>query len=109
MIHRPHFGLQRHTSIAAVQYQPLMSVLLVLVRDGFQQLQLHFQDILARCQASAVSYSEYVGIHSDGGLAERSIQDDICRFPADARQFSPMLPGYQEPCQRGCRPEYGRS
>ena len=81
------FRFARNAGIAAVQYQPVVGVLSVFIGDKFQQALFDFQDVFAGRQAGAVGYPEYVGVHGNGGLAESGIEDDVCRFPADPRQF----------------------
>ena len=63
-----------------------MGVLAVIPGHDFQQLMLHFLDILARGQAGAVGDPEDVGVHGDGGVAEGNVQDDVGGLAADARQ-----------------------
>ena len=75
-----------------MQDQPVVGVLFVLIGDELQQALFDFQDVFAGCQAGAVGYPEYVGIHGNGGLAESGIEDDVCRFPADPRQFFQCFP-----------------
>ena len=70
-----------------MQYQPVVGVLFVFIGDKFQQALFDFQDVFAGRQAGAVGYPEYVGVHGNGGLTESGIEDDVCRFPADPRQF----------------------
>ena len=79
----------------------MVGVFPVLIRDEFQQLLFDFQDVFARRQAGAVGYAEYVGIHGDGGMAERGIEDDVRRFPADARQFFQGFPAFGDPAGMG--------
>ena len=86
------FRFARHAGIAAVQDQPVVGVLFVLIGDELQQALFDFQDVFAGRQAGAVGYPEYVGIHGNGGLAESGIEDDVCRFPADPGQFFQCLP-----------------
>ena len=86
------FRFARHAGIAAMQDQPVVGVLFVLIGDEFQQALFDFQDVFAGRQAGAVGYPEYVGIHGNGGLAEGGIEDDVCRFPADPGQFFQCLP-----------------
>ena len=81
------FRFARHAGITAVQDQPVVGVLFVLIGDELQQALLDFQDVFAGRQAGAVGYPEYVGIHGNCGLTESGIEDDVCRFPANPRQF----------------------
>ena len=86
------FRFARHAGITAVQDQPVVGVLFVLIRDELQQALLDFQDVFAGRQTGAVGYPEYVGVYGNGGLAESGIEDDVCRFPADPRQFFQCFP-----------------
>ena len=79
-----------------MQDQPVVGVLFVLIGDELQQPLLDFQDVFAGRQAGAVGYPEYVGIHGNGRLAEGGIEDDVCRFPADPRQFFQCFPGLRD-------------
>ena len=63
-----------------------MGVLAVIPGHDFQQLLLHFLDILARGQAGTVGDPEDVGVHGNGGVAEGNVQDDVGGLAADARQ-----------------------
>src|SRR5579863_3122864 len=78
--------IARLAGVAPVQDQPVMRVLQELARHDLQELILHRPWGLARDEADAVGDTEYVGVHRDGGLPERRIQNDVGGFSADARQ-----------------------
>ena len=70
----------------------MVGILFVLIGDELQQALLNLQDVFARRETGAVGYPKYVGIHGNGGLTEGGIEDDVCRFPADPRQFFQCFP-----------------
>src|ERR1700733_2227026 len=78
--------IARLAGVAPVQDQPVMRVLQELWRHDLQELILHRPWSLTCDQTDAVGDAEYVGVHRDGGLPERRIQNDVGSFSADARQ-----------------------
>ena len=88
----PAFRFAGGADITAVQDEPVVGVFFILFGDEFQQPLFDFQDVFPRRQAGAVGYPEDVGVHGDGGLAERGVEDDVGGFPAYSRQLFQRFP-----------------
>ena len=63
-----------------------MSMLMVLGRNQPEQALFNLQRGFAGGYPGPVSHAEYMCIHGDSRMAKGSIEDNIGRFPADARQ-----------------------
>ena len=70
-----------------------MRILPIFRRHEFQKLVLHRPHRLACGQAGAIGDPKYMGVHRDGGLAERRVQNDVGGFSADPRQLLEFLAG----------------
>ncbi len=76
MMHFGHAG-RRATHIAPLKQQPVMRVVLVLVRRDFVELVFDDARVLARCDAGAIRHAEDVRIHRDGRVSEHDVQDHV--------------------------------
>src|SRR5712671_693033 len=83
--------IARLAYVTSVQNQPVMRVLEILGRYEFQQLLLHRPRRLSGRQTRAIRDPEYVGVHRDGGFAERRVQNDVGGLSADPRQLLEFL------------------
>ena len=72
--------------VAAVQDEPMMSILAVFGRDEFRELVLHDAHRLARCNTCAVGDPEDVRVDRNFGVPEGRVEDHAGGFAADARQ-----------------------
>src|SRR5258706_13192160 len=83
--------IARLAHVASMQNQPVMRVWEILGRPEFQQLFLDRLYGLAGSQTGAIGDPKYMGVHRDGGFAERGVQNDVGGLSADPRQLLEFL------------------
>src|SRR5687768_697533 len=79
-------GLAREADVAPVQDQPVMRILQVLRRGELEQLELHFERVLARRNSRAIRNAENMRIDRHRRLAEGGVQHYVGGLAAHARQ-----------------------
>jgi len=79
-------GFSRFAGVPAVQDQPMVCVMPVFLRDGFEKFELHLERRFSFCQAGAIGYAENMGVNGYGGFAESCVEHDVRRFPAHSRK-----------------------
>ena len=57
------------------------------LRDDLFELRLDLVDRLAGREAGAIGDAEDVRVDGEGLLAERGVEDDVCRLAADTGKF----------------------
>src|SRR5476649_2109692 len=77
-------GLARLAGVSAVQDQPVVRVQAEFLGHPLQQLQLHFERVLAGREAGAVADPEDMRVDGDGRLAERHVHHHVGGLAADA-------------------------
>src|SRR5687768_403763 len=79
-------GLAREADVAPVQDQPVMRILQVLRRGELEQLELHFERVLARRNSRAIRNAENMRVDRHRRLAEGRVQHHVGGLTAYARQ-----------------------
>src|SRR5262245_43409844 len=85
--------LAREAHVAPVQDQPVVRMLHELRRHELEELEFHFERILARRDARAIRHPENVSVHGHRRLAEGDIEHHIRRLAPDAGQALKLFPG----------------
>src|SRR5690606_21252455 len=80
------FGFACYADVAAVQYQPVVSIQQERFRYDLFQFSFDFNYILSGSDARAIGYPENMRVDSNGGVAERGIEHDIGCFTANTRK-----------------------
>ena len=81
----------RLADVAPVQDEPVVGVLAEFLRHVAQQLALDFERRLAGRKPGAVRDAEDMGIHGDGRLAERGVEDHVRGLATHAGQRFEVL------------------
>jgi len=78
-------GLLRFAGVAAVQDEPMVGVEQEFFGHEAHKFVFYFAYVFARGEIHAVGYTENMGIHSHGRLAEGGVEYDVGGFAAGAR------------------------